>query len=110
MDASAVHECECSVCRGSAEHPAQAVHRRINLLVSRLDENQRRWFVAAEAMRIGRGGDQFLSQVTGMNVETIRRGRHELEGSLADCPEDRIRRVGGGRPPIEKKIRRSSRA
>ena len=110
MDASAVHECECSVCRGSAEHPDKAVHRRINLLVSRLDENQRRWFVAAEAMRIGHGGDQLLSQGTGMNIETIRRGRREWEGSLEDCPTQRVRREGGGRPPIEKKTRRSSRA
>jgi hypothetical protein len=75
MEASGVHECEGSVCRGSAEHPDKAVHRRIHLWVSRLDENQRRWFVAAEAMRIGRGGDPFRSQVTGMNVETLRRGR-----------------------------------
>lgn len=109
MDASAIHECECSVCRGSAEHPDKAVHRRINLLVGRLDENQRRWFVAAEAMRIGHGGDQLLSQVTGMNVETIRRGRRELEGSLEDCPTERVRREGGGRPLVEKKTRRSSR-
>ena len=110
MDASAIHECECSVCRGSAEHPDKAVHRRIHLLVSRLDENQRRWFVAAEARRIGHGGDPLLSQVTGMNVETLRRGRHELEGSLVDCPEERVRRVGGGRPPVEKKIPRLGRA
>ena len=109
MDASTVHECGCSVCRGSADHADKAVHRRINLLVSRLDENQRRWFVAAEAMRIGHGGDQLLSQVTGMNVETIRRGRRDLEGSLEDCPAERVRRVGGGRPPVEKKTRRSSR-
>ncbi|MEK7783936.1 MAG: transposase [Chloroflexota bacterium] len=110
MDAYTVHECECLVCRGSADHPDKAVHRRINLLVSRLDENQRRWFVAAEAMRIGHCGDRLLSQVTGMNVETIRRGRRELEGSLVDCPEERVRRVGGGRPPVEKKIRRLRRA
>ena len=110
MDASTVHECGCSACRGPADHPDKAVHRRINLLVGRLDENQRRWFVAAEAMRIGHGGDQLLAQVTGMNAETIRRGRRELEGSLEDCPTERVRRVGGGRPRIEKKIRRSSRA
>lgn len=110
MDAYTDHECECVVCRGSADHPDKAVHRRINLLVGRLDENQRRWFVAAEALRIGHGGDRLLSQVTGMNVETIRRGRRELEGSLEDCPTERVRRVGGGRPLIEKKTRRSSRA
>ena len=109
MDASTVRDCGCLACRGSADHPDKAVHRRIHLLVSRLDENQRRWFVAAEAMRIGHGGDPLLSQVTGMNVETLRRGRHELEGSLVDCPEERVRRVGGGWPRIEQRIRRSSR-
>jgi hypothetical protein len=110
MDAPTLHECGCPVCQASADHPDKAVHRRINLLASRLDENQRRWFVAAEAMRIGHGGDQLLSQVTGMNVATIRCGRRELEGSLEDCPAERVRRVGGGRPPVEKKTRRSNRA
>jgi len=110
MDASTVHECGCSVCQRPADHPDKAVHRRINLLAGRLDENQRRWFVAAEAMRVGHGGDQLLSLVTGMNVATIRRGRQELEGSLEDCPAERVRREGGGRPPVEKKTRRSSRA
>jgi len=110
MEAATVHDCGCAVCRGWADHPHKAVHRRINLLASRLDENQRRWFVAAEAMRIGHGGDQLLSQVTGINVATIRRGRRELEESLEDCPAERVRRVGGGRPPVEKKTRRSSRA
>ena len=109
MDASTLHECGCVVCQGSADHADQVIHRRINLWVSRLEENQRRWFVAAEALRIGHGGDRIMSQVTGMSVETIRRGRRELEGSLADCPKDRIRSVGGGRPPVEKKTRRSSR-
>ena len=110
MDASAVHKCACAVCQKLADHPDKAVHRRIHLLASRLDENQRRWFVAAEAMRIGHGGDQLLSQVTGMNVATIRRGRRELEGSLEDCPTQRVRREGGGRPPVEKRNRPSSRA
>ncbi len=110
MDASTVHECGCAICQRSADHPDKAVHRRINLLASRLNESQRRWFVAAEAMRIGHGGDQLLSQVTGMNVATIRCGRRELEGSLEDCPPERVRREGGGRPPVEKKTRRSNRA
>jgi hypothetical protein len=45
-----------------------------------------------------------LSQITGMNVETIRRGRRELETDFADRPADRVRLEGGGRPPVEKKI------
>jgi len=32
-----------------------------------------------------------MSLVTGLHVATIRRGRRELDASLADCPADRIR-------------------
>lgn len=74
----------------------------MNLLVSRLDEQQRRWYVALESKRVGHGGDKLLSQITGMDVETIRQGRRELERDLADRPADRIRQPGGGRKPIEK--------
>jgi hypothetical protein len=78
----------------------------MNLLFSRLDEAQRRWYVALEANRIGHGGEQLLSQITGLSEKTIRRGREELAASLAECPPERVRQPGGGRPPIEKKIRR----
>ena len=56
-----------------------------------------------ESKRLGHGGDRLLSQITGMDEKTIRRGREELDASLADNPPDRIRRPGGGRPPVEKK-------
>jgi hypothetical protein len=79
------------------------LHRRINLFLSRLDEQQRRWYVAIESTKAGYGGDDLLSQITGMNVETIRRGRRELETDLADRPTDRVRLAGGGRPPAGKK-------
>jgi hypothetical protein len=41
--------------------------------------------------------------ITGLNVETIRRGRRELDDSLRDCPPGRIRRPGAGRPAVGKK-------
>jgi len=75
----------------------------LNLLLSRLQEPQRRWLVGLESSRVGRGGDRLLSLVTGMNVETIRRGRRELKQSLRGCPADRLRRAGAGRPPVKKK-------
>jgi hypothetical protein len=78
----------------------------MNLLFSRLDEAQRRWYVALESNRIGHGGDRLLSQITGMDEKTIRRGREELAASLTDCPPDRVRQGGGGRPAVEKKTRR----
>jgi hypothetical protein len=43
----------------------------MNLLLSRLDEQQRRWYVALEARKLGHGGATLMSQITGMHVETI---------------------------------------
>ena len=78
----------------------------MNLFLSRLDEQQRRWYVALEADRLGHGGERLLSRITGMDEKTIRRGREELAAGLAERPTDRVRLSGGGRPPVEKKTRR----
>ena len=95
---------------GRTLHPDKQLHHRMNLLLSRMDEQQRRWYVGLESMKVGHGGDKLLCQITGMNAETIRRGRQELENELQDRPIDRIRLEGGGRPPVEKKIPPSSRS
>ena len=81
----------------------------MNLFLSRLDEQQRRWYAALESKRIGHGGDTLLAQITGLDVETIRRGRRELAVDLADRPSEQVRLPGAGQPPVEKKTRRSSR-
>jgi hypothetical protein len=104
-----VHQCQCPSCTQPEPHPDQDSHRRINLLMSRLDEQQRRWYAAVESAEIGHGGDRFISTVTGLHVDTIRRGREELAESLEGRPTDRVRRPGGGRPALEKKSPRSSR-
>jgi hypothetical protein len=77
----------------------------MNLLLSRLAEAQRRWYVAVEAQRLGPGADRLLYQITGMDEKTIRRGRAELAASLAEQPAERVRQPGGGRPPVEVKTR-----
>jgi hypothetical protein len=79
------------------------------LVLSRLDEQQRRWVAAMEADRLGRGGETLVARITGLDAKTIRRGREELAASLADRPPQRVRLPGGGRPPSEKKTRPSSR-
>jgi hypothetical protein len=103
-------ECQCPACGESEEHTDFEHHRRINLLMSRLDEQQRRWFAAVESKKIGYGGDVLLSQVTGLHVDTIRRGREELDADLAQRPTERIRNPGAGRPSVKKKTRRSSKS
>ena len=104
-----IHQCQCSACVGSEEHPARHLHHTINLLLSRLNEQQRRWLAALESQKVGHGGDKLLSEITGLHPDTIRRGREELDAGLQDRPTDRIRKPGGGRPPLSKKIRNSSR-
>lgn len=106
MPDSGVHDCECPHCQQDTPHPDQELHRQMNLLLSRLDEQQRRWYVAVESTRLGAGGDRLLAQITGLDEKTIRRGRQELAEELAERPEQRVRLPGGGRPRAEKKTRR----
>lgn len=81
----------------------------MNLLVSRMNEQQRRWYVGLESMRVGHGGDKLLAEITGLHPETVRQGRRELESDLSGRPMERVRLEGGGRPLVEKKIRPSNR-
>jgi len=105
MPISEVHICQCSDCTQAAEHPNKQLHEQMNLLLSRLDEQQRRWYVAIEAYRVGHGGMRLLSLITGMDEKTIQRGQQEIEQGLAERPTAQIRLNGGGRPRVEKKIR-----
>ena len=103
-----IHVCQCPICKNESGHPNKESHKQMNLLLSRLDEQQRRWYVAMESNRFGHGGDRLLSQITGLDEKTIRQGRQELENDLKDCPENRIRHQGGGRSKVEKKRHRSN--
>lgn len=80
----------------------------MNLLCSRLDEQQRRWFAALEAKKLGHGGDTVVAGITGLHVDTIRRGREELETDLTGRPTERVRTLGAGRPTGKKRPRARS--
>ena len=104
-----IHECQCVACLVDKNREEWKIHHQMNVLLSRLDEQQRRWYVALESEKIGRGGDIELSTITGMDVETIRRGRRELDDELVSRSQERIRDEGGGQPTVEKKTHRSRR-
>lgn len=108
MPSKAVHQCQCPNCQQPGDHPDKKLHHQMNLFLSRLDEQQRRWYVALEAQKLGRGGAPRMSQITGMHVDTIRRGRQELDDDLVDRPVDHVRLPGGGRWPVEKNNRESN--
>jgi hypothetical protein len=103
MADAAVHACQCPPCLSGRDHPDRRWHAHLNLLMSRLDEQQRRWLAAVHSQQIGYGGDSLLALITGLHVDTIRRGREELDANLHNRPTDRVRRPGAGRPPGKKK-------
>lgn len=79
------------------------VKAAIILFTALLDERQRRLFAGIEALQFGRGAERWIAHLLGIHHQTVSKGRRELlEG---DVDFNRVRRKGGGRPPIEKKTR-----
>jgi hypothetical protein len=108
MATAVVRACGCPDCTSGRDHPERHLHRNLNLVLSRLDEQQRRWLVALESQKLGHGGDTRLALITGLHPDTIRRGREELDADLEGRPVDRVRTPGAGRPAVKKKTRPSS--
>jgi hypothetical protein len=46
----------------------------MNVLLSRLDEQQRRWYATVESNCLGHDGDQLVAHITGVDPRTIQRG------------------------------------
>ena len=59
-----IHECQCVSCREDRQSNEREIHHQLNVLLSRLDEEQRRWYVVLESKKIGHGGDKMLSEIT----------------------------------------------
>jgi hypothetical protein len=104
-----IHQCQCSNCQKAERHPDQLSHQQLNLVMSRLDEQQRRWLAAMEATKLGHGGISQLSLITGLDEKTIARGQQELAQSLEGRPVAGVRLPGGGRKLTEKKKVKSRR-
>ena len=74
----------------------------IVLFSSVLNEKQRRLYSGLESLKIGTGGDQAVATLLGINSHTVAKGREEI--LKHDIEIDRIRRAGGGRKSIQKKV------
>jgi hypothetical protein len=66
-----------------------------------LNEAQARWFVAREALAVGRGGLKAMHVLTGMARPTILRGMRELQAGTSLGASGRVRQPGGGRKRLE---------
>lgn len=99
-----VHKCRCNECVEQPNGEIALLHTSINRLVATLDEKHRRQFAGLLASQFGHGGIQYLSNITGLDRDTISRGKQEIE--RADVAlTGRRRAVGGGRHKVEKKSR-----
>lgn len=74
------------------------------LFLGVLDEKQRRLFAGLESLKLGRGGDTLVAQMLGLDPETVAKGRQALLRN--DIGPERVRRPGGGRRAVEKKLPR----
>jgi hypothetical protein len=87
--------------RQALQRPEDDLQAAIVLFYSLLDEQQRRLYAGLESLEWGHGGDQRMARLFGLDADTVARGRAELlSGQVL---QERVRRVGGGRPRVEKK-------
>ncbi len=77
------------------------VKAAIVLFLSTLDEQQRRLYAGLESLKFGYGGDQRIAELLGMDAQTVGKGRRQLLEQ--DLNMERIRKVGAGCKPAEKK-------
>lgn len=78
----------------------QWVRDKYQPLKRALNERSRRLWAAAEARSMGRGGVAAVMAATGMSSATLSKSLKELEAEArghVTLPDDRVRRVGGGR-------------
>src|SRR5215217_7470975 len=104
MPTSNVHQCDCSYCKQESHSQYKEQHSLMNLFLNTLEPQQRRLYLAVEARRLGAEGPKVVSQITGINRETIHRGLKELEqlsltGAISQDTKPSKRPVG--RPRIE---------
>jgi hypothetical protein len=71
----------------------------IVLFASTLDEQQRRLYAGLESLQLG--GDRQIAELLHLDTHTVAKGRRQLLAQ--DVKVGRVRAVGGGRKPVEKK-------
>lgn len=73
----------------------------IILFYCTLNEKQRRIYAGLEALKLGSGGDKFISKLLNLNIKTVAKGRKELLGETFET--NTVRSSGGGRKKKRRK-------
>ncbi len=99
-DVPAIRRCSCPECRREPDGAVVREHRTLNRIIACADERSRRLVAGFFAGLYGHGGITRLARITGLDRNTIARGRRELD--QADVlPPGRVRRPGGGPKRVE---------
>ena len=56
-----------------------AIEKRVNTVVTLLDERQKRIYLAAEAESIGWGGMGYISKIANVDKDTLTAGKKDLQ-------------------------------
>ncbi len=64
-----------------------------------MNEKDKRKYAAIEAMKLGHGGQKYISSVLGCHFQTVMAGIDEITNGT-ETPECRIRKPGGGKKKI----------
>jgi len=99
-DALTIHRCPCPECRREPDGAVAREHRAINRILACTDERGRRLVAGFLARLYGHGGIALLARITGLDRNTIARGRRELD-QADPLPPGRVRRPGAGPKPVE---------
>ena len=78
---------------------SEEVENKMRVFFDSLNEKDRRGYAGIEAIKLGHGGQKYISSVLGCDPHTIMMGTNEINNDT-ETPEDRIRKLGGGRTKV----------
>ena len=77
----------------------EEIEQKMRAFFETLNEKVRRRYAAIEAIKLGHGGQKYISSVLGCHPQTVMAGIDEIVNGT-EIPEERIRKPGSGRKKI----------
>ena len=78
---------------------SEDVEQKMRSFFDTLNEKSRRQYAGIEAIKLGHGGQKYISNVLGCHPQTVKAGIDEIF-NRTEIPEESIRKPGGGRKKI----------
>ena len=78
---------------------SEEIEKQMKAYFDTLNEKDRKGYAVIEAMKLGHGGQNYISSVLGCHFQTVMAGINEIINGT-ETPENRIRKPGGGKKKI----------